>query len=298
MASVKSARFRIEQLQPGAGFSQTIEGSFDDPRHTASMCMTIAIQANPDAPPDPTEDPVAVAVFKTPTDIRYIGNQLYLHGGYAIPIAQAVTPTEDLATAAAEWLKLDAARLADRLGSSMPTRQTVGATGLYYGDVLQPFFTSQGPETVRGILTTHLLATISIADLRAAAAALPADKTPPSLRDALGNASFAADDLDRIPFITIELWIDGNSLVRKERLAIDGAKLAAGINPTESSVGAINLTQEMQRKILATTIIQSSVHEIYDIDQGGESVDAPSKSRDVTEAVLALPVPTTTARAR
>ena len=175
---------------------------------------------------------------------------------------------------------------------------SIGFNRLFYADALRPLFESQGDEELRGTTTTHLLAMVSIADLRTAASTLPANEVSSSLADTFDDTSLDADDMDQIRFITIELWIDGQGQVHNERFAMDGAKLADGLAPPTSGPNTANRSRSFGRALLDVTVSFSMVNEIYDVDKWIEPTSAPAKSRDITEAALAMPVATTTTRAR
>jgi hypothetical protein len=142
-------------------------------------------------------------------EVRVVDGVFYIDLGDLGDDAEALTDGK-------RWLQLDFSGLTGMLGSdAVSTESSNPVDGLEALRGVSSDVTEVGPESLRGVESTHYRATIDLAKALA--------KAPSGARDG------ARDLLDRAgaPTIPVDVWLDAEGRVRKYTMQVDGSSFGA-----------------------------------------------------------------------
>ncbi|HEY1741327.1 MAG TPA: hypothetical protein VGI86_21620 [Acidimicrobiia bacterium] len=163
-------------------------------------------------------------------EVRLLDGVMYMNmAPFVGALSKELGPAASQMLGNVKWLKLDTGDLGAQGGSpAQYTQYLEYLRAVSKGDV-----TTVGPETVRGVATTHYRATLDPAKVVAADRQRLA-KLSPALRPLMEKALDAMAN-SHTPFVA-DVWIDGHDMVRRLAMAVPSLTVSAGTKSVTESV--------------------------------------------------------------
>ncbi len=207
--------FLVSSPELGEDMTITISGAFDSPNEAATMEMDFGdltgLGAGQDVPPE------AMAMFDEPMRMITIGDVTWMQWSLL----------SMLGVESGMWLETDSDNPGESVGFENPIDAPV--------DLLSRFADADatiedlGSETLRGVETTHYLATVDLVHL---AETMSAEELA-ELHEDFGSP-------DELPLLPIDIWIDADGRLHKFEMHLDASTFDAS-----AETGSMTMTYEI-----------------------------------------------------
>ncbi len=279
---------RAERSGPPSVGSLITTGVFD--RRTGGLAITrdTARRLDDGTIVAPSPDPSRVDIDR-PSEVVTTSGSLMFRGGMAHFVRGWRRQILGIDDPVDTWFRVDteAITLPSRtLGGVTPSIAMAGPTAVLYAPSILARYELAGTELVRGESVTRYRAVVGMVELEAAARTVPPAALPQSLARAISAATSFSGRSYGPHFVTVDVWIDAASRVRRERYEIDGDKLAGALESTTSLPSGPG-TDALARRAFVSSISALVTVDLFDLGSAAP-VQAVSGSIDATSVVQAL----------
>lgn len=279
---------RAERSGPPSVGSLITTGVFD--RRTGDLAITRdpARRLDDGTIVAPSPDPSRVDIDR-PSEVVTASGSLMFRGGIAHFVRgwrRQILGIDDPADA---WFRVDTDAISvpsRTLGGLRPSIAMAGPTAVLYAPSILARYELVGTELVRGESVARYRAVIGMVELEAAARTVPPAALPQSLARAISSATTFSGRSYGPYFVTVDVWIDAASRVRRERYEIDGDKLAGALEST-TSLPSGPLNDAVARRLFVATTSARVTVDLFDLGSAAP-VPAVPGAIDATTAVQAL----------